>query len=152
MIYRTLFGAPSRQFGPQVSELNRIRRQMDRLFGDYREGRSGSMGAGVFPSVNITEDANAFYVCAELPGVKAENLDLNVTANQLTLAGERKIAEEADDVRYHRREREAGRFSRAIALPGEVDADAVKAKLADGVLTVTVPKAEKAKPRQIAVQ
>jgi HSP20 family protein len=106
----------------------------------------------VFPAVNITEDADAFYVSAELPGVNSADLDLNVTANQLTLAGERKISEEAADARYHRREREAGRFSRAISLPGEIDPDNVKARMVDGVLTVTIAKAEKAKPRQIAVQ
>ena len=152
MIYRTLFGSPNRRFGSSLTELENMRRQMDRLFEAYREQPAGSAGAGVFPAVNITEDKDAFYVSAELPGVKSADLDLNVTANQLTLAGERKIFEEVENVRYHRREREAGRFSRAIALPGDVDADGVKAKLSDGVLTVTVPKAEKAKPRQIAVQ
>jgi len=152
MIYRTLFGTPNRRFGSPFAELENMRRQMDRLFETHRDRPVGRTSAGVFPSINITEDKDAFYVSAELPGVKSADLDLNVTANQLTLAGERKITEEAGDVRYHRREREAGRFSRAIALPGDVNADDVKAKLADGVLTVTVPKAEKAKPRQITVQ
>jgi len=152
MIYRTLFGTPTRHFGSPFAELENMRRQMDRLFGAYHDRPVGRAGAGVFPSVNITEDMDAYYVSAELPGVKSADLELNVTANQLTMAGERKISEEAADVRYHRREREAGRFSRAIAMPGDVDADHVKAKLADGVLTVTVPKAEKAKPRQITVQ
>lgn len=154
MIYRTLFGSPSRRFGSPSAELDQMRRQMDRLFDLYRDQPSSRVGAGagVFPAVNISEDSDAYYVSAELPGVKAADLDLNVTANQLTLSGERKISEESTDVRYHRREREAGRFSRAIALPGDVDADRTKAKLTDGVLTVMVPKAEKAKPRQIAVQ
>lgn len=152
MIYRTLFGHPNRRFGSPFSELENMRRQMDRLVDAYRDRPAGRVGAGVFPSINITEDKDAYYVSAELPGVKSADLELNVTANQLTLSGERKISEEAADVRYHRREREAGRFSRAIALPGDVDSDSVKARLADGVLTVTVPKAEKAKPRQIAVQ
>lgn len=152
MIYRTLFGTPRQRFATPFDELEKMRNQVDRLFDNYHGRSSVHSGAGVFPSINITEDANAFYLSAELPGVKAADLDLNVTANQLTLAGERKIAEEASDVRYHRREREAGRFSRAVALPGDVDADTVRAKLADGVLTVTVPKAEKAKPRQIAVE
>ncbi len=152
MIYRTLFGNPQRRFGSPFAELENMRRQMDRLFESYRERPVGRTGAGVFPSINISEDKEAFYVSAELPGVKSSDLDLSVTDNQLTLAGERKITEETADARYHRREREAGRFSRAIALPGDVDADGVRAKMADGVLTVTVPKAEKAKPRQIAVQ
>jgi HSP20 family protein len=129
-----------------------MRRQMERLFETYGDRSWSRSGAGVFPAVNITEDADAYYVSAELPGVNSADLDLNVTANQLTLAGERKISEEAADARYHRREREAGRFSRAVSLPGDIDPDHVKASLVDGVLTVTIAKAEKAKPRQIAVQ
>ena len=152
MIYRTLFGAPGRRFGSSFADLEGMRRQMDRLFDAFGDRPQSSVGAGVFPAVNITQDADAYYVSAELPGVKSADLDLNVTANQLILAGERKISEEAADARYHRREREAGRFSRAVALPGEIDPDDVKARMVDGVLTVTIAKVEKAKPRQIAVQ
>lgn len=152
MIYRTLFGAPSRRFGSSLADLEGMRRQMERLFETYGDQSLSRTGAGVFPAVNITEDADAYYVSAELPGVNSADLDLSVTANQVTLAGERKISEEAADARYHRREREAGRFSRAVALPGDIDPDNVKARLVDGVLTVTIAKAEKAKPRQIAVQ
>ena len=97
--------------------------------------RSDVSAAGVYPAVNIAEDAEAYYVSAELPGVKSEDLDLNVTANQLSLTGERKINEEDVESRYHRREREAGRFSRAIALPGDIDPENVRARLVDGVLT-----------------
>ena len=152
MIYRTLFGAPRGGFGTSFSDLERMRRQMDRMFDAYSNRMPGHSDAGVYPAVNITEDTEAFYVSAELPGVKSADLDLNVTANQLTLTGERKIPDEATDVRYHRREREAGRFSRAVALPGDIDTEKVKARLIDGILTVTIPKAEKAKPRQISVQ
>jgi HSP20 family protein len=152
MIYRTLFGSPARRFGSSYADLEGMRRQMERLFETYGDRPIARAGAGVFPAVNITEDADAYYVSAELPGVNSADLDLSVTANQLTLAGERKISEEAADARYHRREREAGRFSRAIALPGDIDPDNVKAGMVDGVLTVTIAKAEKAKPRQIAVQ
>ena len=152
MIYRTLFGAPSRRFGSSFEDLEGMRRQMERLFETYSDRPFSRAGAGVFPAVNITEDADAYYVSAELPGVNSADLDLSVTANQVTLAGERKISEEAADARYHRREREAGRFSRAVALPGDIDPDNVKARMVDGVLSVTVAKAEKAKPRQIAVQ
>jgi len=152
MIYRTLFGAPGSHINQPSKDIDGMRRQMERLFDAFNERTPDRVSAGVYPAVNITEDSNAYHISAELPGVSAADLDLNVTANQLTLAGERRIAEEAADVRYHRREREAGRFSRAIALPGDINSDEVKAKLADGVLTVTVPKADKAKPRQITVQ
>lgn len=152
MIYRTLFGAPSRHFGVPFRDMDGVRRQMERLFDAFGDQAVGRAGAGVYPAVNISEDADAFFVSAELPGVKSADLDLNVTANQLTLAGERTISEEAADARYHRREREAGRFSRAVALPSDIDPEHVRARLVDGVLTVTIPKAERAKPRQIAVQ
>lgn len=152
MIYRTFFGAPRRRLETPFADLELMRRQMERLLDTYGNRQSGPSEAGVYPAVNITEDTEAYYVSAELPGVKSADLDLNVTANQLTLAGERTISEEAADARYHRREREAGRFSRAVSLPGDVDTENVRARLANGVLTVTVPKSEKAKPKQIAVQ
>jgi HSP20 family protein len=109
-------------------------------------------GAGVFPLVNLTEDKNSYYVRAELPGVKADALDIQVTANNLAISGERKIAAEEEGARYHRREREAGTFSRITALPGDIDSDKVDAKLENGILTVVVSKAEAAKPKQIAVK
>lgn len=152
MIYRTLFGAPYRRFTTPMDELETMRR-LSRLL-DSRSGQSAAAmaNAGVFPAINISEDGDNYYLSAELPGVKAADLELNVTVNQLTLSGDRKISEEAEDVRYHRREREAGHFSRAIALPEDVDADKVMAKLTDGVLSITIPKAEKAKPRQVKIQ
>jgi len=152
MIYRTLFGDPGRRFKTSAADLEEMRRQVDRLFDVFGTRQAGRGGAGVYPAINISEDTDAYTVSAELPGVKSKDLDLNVTANQLTLAGERRISEEAADARYHRREREAGRFSRAVALPDDIDTENVKARLADGVLTVTIPKAEKARPRQIAIQ
>jgi len=152
MIYRTFFGDPRRRFGSSLTDVDKMRRQMDRLLDVFGDRQPTGSGAGVYPAVNITEDGDALYVTAELPGVKSTDLDVNVTANQLTLAGERKISEQAADARYHRREREAGRFSRAVSLPGDIDTEHVRAKLADGVLTVTVPKSEKAKPRQIDIQ
>ena len=152
MIYRSFFGGPGPRFGRSFSDSDRMRRQLQRLLDTYNERSADSAGAGVYPAVNITEDIGAYYVSAELPGVRSADMDLNVTANQLTLAGERRIPEETGDARYHRREREAGRFSRAISLPGDIDPDGVKARLVDGVLVVTIPKAEKAKPRQIDIQ
>jgi HSP20 family protein len=105
----------------------------------------------VFPLINLTEDNNSYYVRAELPGVTADELDIQVTANNLSISGERKIEPEEEGAKYHRRERDAGRFSRSLQLPGEIDSDKVKAKLENGVLTVLISKAEVAKPKQIAV-
>jgi HSP20 family protein len=133
-------------------ELERMRRQLDSMFGGLERRPHRVLGAGVFPLINLTEDRDNYYVRAELPGLKAEDINISVTGNNLSISGERKIASEGDSVRYHRREREAGSFSRVIALPGEVDADKVEAEHLDGILTVTIPKAEATKPKQITVR
>lgn len=109
------------------------------------------LSAKVFPAVNLTEDADNYYVRAELPGVKADALDLQVTGRNLAVSGERKIRPAGENTRYHRREREAGKFSRVIGLPGDIDANKVDAKMLNGVLTVTIAKAEASKPKQIQV-
>ncbi|MEN8692107.1 MAG: Hsp20/alpha crystallin family protein [Desulfobacterales bacterium] len=101
--------------------------------------------------MNLTEDKDHYYLRAELPGISAEDLDIQATGNNLSISGERKIEVEKDNVRYHRKEREEGKFSRAISLPGDIDADGVSASLTNGILKVSVPKAEKAKPKQISI-
>jgi HSP20 family protein len=106
---------------------------------------------GVFPLVNLTEDRKATFLRAEIPGVKAEDLDIQATANSVSIAGERHLPQEEENVSYHRREREGGRFSRAVALSGEIDPDGVDAKLEHGVLTLRLPKTEASKAKQISV-
>ena len=110
------------------------------------------VSAGVFPLINLTEDKDNYYVRAELPGVKGEELDIQVTGKNLAISGERKIAAVEEGARYHRREREAGTFSRMIGLPGEVNSNNVEASLENGILSIIVPKAEIAKPKQITVK
>ena len=150
MIYRRFFNVPTWRFRSPSDELQRMRQQMERLFEDAAAPYSRP-SAGVFPLVNLTEDKDNYYVRAELPGVKAEQLDIQSTANNLSISGERRIDAAEEGARYHRREREAGTFSRMIALPGEIDSAKVDARLQNGILTVVVPKAEVAKPRQISV-
>ncbi|MBF0528513.1 MAG: Hsp20/alpha crystallin family protein [Deltaproteobacteria bacterium] len=136
------------------SEFDRLRQEVSRLFDTAvgtGEGR-GPAGAGVFPHLNLSEDQDNLYLTAELPGVTAENLELTVHNDQLTVRGERKIAEADKTVNYHRREREAGFFRRVIKLPVRVDADKITAVTKEGVLQVTLPKAVEAKPRQIVVK
>ena len=151
MLYRTSFGVPTWRLRSPFGDLARMRSQMDSLF-DALSGESRTvMGAGVFPAVNITETTDHYLVRAELPGIKNDELELDIKERTLTIAGERKIEQESGEAKYHRREREAGKFSRAIVLPGEVNTDNVDAKLVEGILTVRIAKAEKAKPRQITV-
>ncbi len=148
MIYRRFFNVPTWRFRSPWDELHRMRQQLEQMFDDTPGQRAS---AGVFPLINLTEDRNNYYVRAELPGVKAEALDIQATANNIAISGERKIAAEGD-ARYHRREREAGSFSRMIGLPGDINSDKVDAKLENGVLTVVIAKAEAAKPKQITIK
>jgi HSP20 family protein len=151
MIYRRLYNVPSYGFRSAFEELDRMRRQFDRLFGEAQRAPRGLLGSGVFPQINLTEDADKFYVRAELPGVRSDDIEMQATAKNLSISGERKIEAENEGVRYHRREREAGKFSRIITMPTEIDPDRIEAKLQDGILTIHVPKAEAVKPRQIAI-
>jgi HSP20 family protein len=124
---------------------------MERLF-DSLTDRTSFSSAGVFPAINVSEDSDSVYVRAELPGIKTEDLDITMERDTLTIAGERNMPSEDDSVSYHRREREWGAFRRSLSLPTRVDADNVQAQYLDGILTVTLPKAAEAKPRQIAIQ
>lgn len=152
MIYRRLFNIPTWGFRRPSSELDYLRRQMNELYDAITDGSVSMPSAGVFPLTNVTEDSSNYYVRAELPGIKSDELDIQVASDSISLSGERKISKESNGVKYHRREREAGKFSRSINLPGEIDINKVEAGLENGILTVTIPKAEVAKPRQITVK
>jgi len=143
-----LFGWHRDPFG----EMDRLRREMDSIFSAFAEGRGIAPAAGVFPALNMSEDDHNLYVRAELPGVAPENIDITTKQNNLIIKGERKIATEGEKVSYHRKERDAGNFRRIISLPTRVDSDKVTATCKNGVLTVTLPKAEEVKPRQISVK
>jgi HSP20 family protein len=108
-------------------------------------------GAGVFPMLNVSATTNTYVVRAELPGIKAEELEIMVSGNNLTLSGERRIPEENKAAKYHRKERESGRFSRALTLPGPINAEKVDANLKNGILTIVIHKAEEAKPKKINI-
>jgi len=151
MFYPRLFNLPAWRLRSPFDEWAQMRRQLDRLFEDTASPYQHAQ-AGVFPLINLTEDKDNYYVRAELPGVKAGELDIQASANNLAISGERKIASEDESAKYHRREREAGKFSRMIGLPGDINPDKVEAKLESGILTVVVAKAEAAKPKQITVK
>jgi HSP20 family protein len=125
---------------------------MDLLTSGLSRGLLSEPAAGVFPLMNVTEGQDNYYVRAELPGFEADDLDISVTGDTLSISGERKLPVEDEKARYHRREREAGRFSRIISLPAQMDTGKVEANCTDGVLTVVLPKAEAAKPKQITVK
>lgn len=133
------------------ASFDRLHGEMDRLLEGWGVDLPRSV-VPAFPPVNVWEDENGFYVEAELPGMTREQLQISVThRNQLTLQGERPV-EEFEKGRWHRRERGFGRFQRVLKLPAPVDADRVEAKLENGVLQLTLPKSEEARPRKIAVK
>ncbi len=134
------------------SEVDRLRQEVDQLFSSFSGGPEPFFSR-VYPALNVTEDAENLYVRAELPGVKADSLDISVVEGRLLIKGERKI-EDIEDQKtgYHRREREAGIFRRTIALPTRVGPGNVAAAMKNGILTITLPKAEEAKPRKITVK
>lgn len=152
MILRRISDWPTGGWRNPFEELEYMKRQVDRLSEGLTGKFFGEPTAGVFPLINLTEDHDNYYVRAELPGIKADDLDLSVTGNNLSIAGERKILPEDEDENYHRREREVGKFSRVISVPAQVDTTKVEAHSEDGILTVVLPKAESAKPKQIAVK
>jgi HSP20 family protein len=129
------------------SELERIQRELSSL----TRGFTREPAAGVFPLMNLTEDKENYYVRAELPGIKGGDLEIHATADSLSITGERKISEDGAAT-YHRRERDAGKFSRILTLPGEIDTNKVEAACVDGILTIRLPKAESTKPKQITVK
>jgi len=107
---------------------------------------------GLFPLINLTENKDSFFIRADLPGMSSGDLDMQATSNSVSISGERNIPAENKEAKYHRREREAGKFSRVVGLPSEIDPDKVEASMVNGILTVVVPKAQAAKPRQISVR
>ncbi len=142
------FGEP--EWDP-FRELEQLHRRMDRLFRETFSFDRPPRRGGVYPLVNISEDQDHFYVRAELPGVKPEDLEIQLRDKKLVIRGERRAADTDKEVNFHRRERESGFFRRAITLPGPVDPDKVEAVCKDGILTVRLAKPEEVKPRQIKV-
>ena len=133
-------------------DFDQVRREMLRLLDTVAGDTYGDAGAGVFPPINLTQDDDNFYLRAEVPGIKPDELSISAIRNRLSVAGKREIQREHERVSYHRKERAEGSFNRIVTLPTEVDAERVDAKYTDGILTITLPKAEEAKPRQIAVR
>ncbi len=135
-----------------VHPLNRLRDEMDRMFGQILGDTlpTASFGPTAFPALNVREDAEAFHVEAELPGLKMSDLEIFVLGRELTIKG-RRTPPAVEGATYHRQERGSGEFSRTVRLPVPIDSDKVAASLKDGVLTVTLPKTPEAKPRRIDV-
>jgi len=137
-----------------TNDLNRIRHEIDRLFEDPFNlvAPSTSFFEGWEPNIDIYEDKDKLTVKAELPGMKPEDVQVSLDGNTLMISGERKEEQERKEGETYRSERFFGRFQRSVTLPQSVDPQNIQATYRDGVLTVTLPKAEEAKPKQIDVK
>jgi HSP20 family protein len=135
-----------------LRELEQLQHRMDRLFQNAFGLERSPWRVGVYPLVNISEDRDHIFVRAELPGVKAADLEITIQDNSLILRGQRQIPTEEKQVNYHRRERESGFFRRVISLPSRVQADRVEATCKDGILTIKLAKPKEVKPRKIKVK
>ena len=138
----------------QPNEVFDLRRDMNRLFDSFWGGgeRGETDSARWYPAVDISESGDNVVVTAELPGTKAEDVKVTVSNDVLTIQGEKKRETKTEEGQVHRTERSYGSFMRSFHLPYAVNADKISAHHRDGILTVTVPKAEKAKTKQIEVK
>lgn len=129
-------------------EVRSLSRRMDRLFGPRVVAwEPAELGF----ALDVYETDDALVVKGALPGVRPEEVDISVTGDILTVKGETKSEEETKDESYHRRELRYGAFARSIALPKLVNYDKAEAKFENGILTVTLPKAEEVKPKSIKI-
>ena len=126
--------------------------QLNRLFNDFLGRTTGDQNLTSWaPAVDIYEGEHELVVKADLPDVKPEELDIRVENNILTIRGERKFEKKVDEKNYLRVERAYGSFARSFSLANTVNSEAIKADYKDGVLTLSIPKREEAKPKQIKV-
>jgi len=145
MIYRR-YSVPT-----VLEEMERMQREMNKMMGGFSFERP--LGAAVFPAINAWTTEDEEIVTAQLPGVNPDDIELAIVNDVLTISGERMAAdgETNGEKRYHRRERVSGKFSRSMQLAFAVAADKVTAGYENGVLKVTLPRAEADKPRKITV-
>jgi HSP20 family protein len=132
-------------------DMRSLRQRMDRLFGDFAPRVLTWEPAELGFALDVYETDDALVVRGALPGVRPEEVDISVTGDVLTIKGETKSEEETKDGNYHRRELRYGSFARSIPLPTRVNHDKAEATFENGVLTVTLPKAEEVKPKSIKI-
>lgn len=130
-----------------------MQRELERFAGRGLFGEAQSLDAGVYPPINVWTSPDEIVVECELAGVNRDDVDLSITGETLVIKGFRQpCVVEEEEVRFHRNERFYGEFARTVVLPEAVNADKISAKMSDGILVISLPKAESAVPRKINVQ
>lgn len=147
---------PNRELGSFPSDILSMQREINRMFDTFFRGGLSDETALVptawTPSVDIAEHDNEYVVKMEIPGVEKNDVKITMHDNVLTVTGEKKNEKESKGSSYHRIERAYGAFERSFALPSSVKADSIDAVFKDGILKITLPKSEEAKPKQIEVR
>jgi HSP20 family protein len=138
---------------PGFGRLTDLRDEIDRLFEAPLAGfaRTSQLLSGWTPAVDLYEDKDNVYVKAEMPGMKRQDVDVSLHDGTLSISGERKGESKHEGAEVYRAERFFGRFQRTVTLPSPVAEDKVKAEYKDGILSITLPKTEEAKPKRIDV-
>ena len=135
-----------------IRDMMTLREAMDQLFDDAFTRPRGISGVSLSPAIDLYQTADDVVVKASLPGLKAEDVQISVESNVLTLRGEFSQEIEKKEATYHIRERRGGAFERSVMLPTDVQTDKAKADFEDGILTITLPKAETVKPKTITIK
>ena len=149
----TRWQRPESSMWPVSGRLTNLRDEIDRLFESplAEWARGSNLLSGWTPALDIYEDKDNLFVKVELPGMKREDIEVSLHEGCLSVSGERKSESKHEDAEVYRAERFFGRFQRTITLPTPVAADKVKAQYQDGILNITLPKTEEAKPKHIDV-
>ena len=132
-------------------QLSSVRDEINRLFNPPVQGSGSDVFNAWAPSLDLYEDKENLLLRAELPGLKKEEIEISVHENVVSISGERQAVKRSTGEQVSREERSFGRFTRSLKLPKQIDVSKVQASYQDGLLTVTLPKSEEAKPRQITI-
>jgi len=136
---------------PRTSLMN-FNNDLDHWFDNFFDFRNDDYVSAITPVVNVEETENNFQISAELPGMEKKDIQISVENNVLSISGEKKFEDETKNKNYHRVERSYGKFHRSFKIPGGVDVNNIDASYKNGVLNLTLPKMEEAKPKQIEVK
>jgi len=131
-----------------LSEMERLRREMNGLFSNY----SSTSGPSTYPLMNVYDDKDNILVTAELPGLTKEQVNITFSDGILTVSGKQQHLAKTKGMTVVRKERSEGDFEKTLRIPTKIKQDAIKASFSNGILSVTMPKAEEVKPKTIAIE
>ncbi len=145
---------PTRDLATFPSDIFNMQREMNKMFDSFSRGvdEPTLLNGNWMPAVDVAEEDNEYVVKIELPGVNKDDVKITLESNILTIRGEKKAEKETKEKNYHRMERSYGSFQRSFTLPTTVKNDKIDAEYRDGILSITLPKAEEAKPKHIEVK